>query len=146
MHAPKSSRRQTVLLRPHNSVHSLSEPEYCCVWSKLSEFGATDMAAARVIAVGNTTSSLLLKGSRRLSQKPHGVSPCFNRLLSKKRLFNCSALYKPQVQIKEEGQFETFDYRVYLVDNSGRKVPFVFSYPFSHSLFSQQCGFCYFMI
>lgn len=128
MHAPKSSRRQRSFLRPHNSVYSLSEPEYCCVWSKLTEFGATDMAAARVIAVGNTTSSFLLKGSPRLWQKPHGVSPCLNRLESKKRPFNCSALYKPQVQIKEEGQFETLDYRVYLLDNSGRKVPFVISF------------------
>uniref|UniRef100_A0A5B6ZBV6 inorganic diphosphatase n=1 Tax=Davidia involucrata TaxID=16924 RepID=A0A5B6ZBV6_DAVIN len=82
------------------------------------------MAATRVIAtVASTntiTTSLLFKGPFRRS---HSLSLCFNnRLVSKKRLFTCSALYKPDVQIKEEGQPDTLDYRLFFIDNSGKKV------------------------
>ncbi|KAL6555574.1 Soluble inorganic pyrophosphatase 6, chloroplastic [Orobanche hederae] len=30
-------------------------------------------------------------------------------------------IYNPRVQIKEEGQSETLDYRVFFLDNSGKK-------------------------
>ncbi|KAH7852049.1 hypothetical protein Vadar_019923 [Vaccinium darrowii] len=80
-------------------------------------------AAGRVIAtVASTTAttSLLSRGSLRRSQV---LSLCFNssRLVPKKRLFTCVALYKPDVQIKEEGLPETLDHRVFFVDNSGKK-------------------------
>ncbi|XP_059653128.1 soluble inorganic pyrophosphatase 6, chloroplastic-like [Cornus florida] len=85
------------------------------------------MAATRVIstiAASNSraaTTSLLLKGPFRSS---HSLSLCFNnRLVPKKRSFTCTALYKPfDVQTKEEGQPETLDYRVFFVDDSGKKV------------------------
>ncbi|RXH90442.1 hypothetical protein DVH24_035206 [Malus domestica] len=41
---------------------------------------------------------------------------------SSRRPFNCTAIYNPQVQIKEEGQPETLDYRLFFVDRSGQKV------------------------
>lgn len=85
------------------------------------------MAATRVIvSASNTiTTSLLQKRSLRSSKS---FSLCFkntqNRFVSlqKRRLFTCSAIYNPQVQIKEEGQPETLDYRVFFLDNSGKKV------------------------
>ncbi|KAA8536327.1 hypothetical protein F0562_028805 [Nyssa sinensis] len=81
------------------------------------------MAATRVMATvtsTTTTTSLLSKGPFRRS---HILSLSFNnRLVSKKQLFACSALYKPELHIKEEGQPETLDYRVFFVDNSGKKV------------------------
>ncbi|KAI3702281.1 hypothetical protein L6452_28014 [Arctium lappa] len=83
------------------------------------------MAATRVMVSASnigTSSSLLFKTP---FLKPHCLSLCFNnntKLVSKKRSFTCSALYKPQLQIKEEGQPETLDYRVFFVDNSGKKV------------------------
>ncbi|KAH7865238.1 hypothetical protein Vadar_004075 [Vaccinium darrowii] len=81
-------------------------------------------AAGRVIAtVASTTAttSLVSGGSLRRSQV---LSLCFNsnRLVPKKRLFTCTALYKPDVQIKEEGLPQTLDYRVFFVDNSGKKI------------------------
>ncbi|KAH7851900.1 hypothetical protein Vadar_018152 [Vaccinium darrowii] len=81
-------------------------------------------AAGRVIATvpsTTATTSLLSRGSLRRSQ---GLSLCFNssRLVPKKRLFPCTALYKPDVQIKEEGLPETLDYRVFFIDNSAKKV------------------------
>ncbi|XAR73026.1 Inorganic diphosphatase [Bertholletia excelsa] len=38
-----------------------------------------------------------------------------------KRVFTCTALYKPEVQIREEGQPETLDYRVFFVGDSGKR-------------------------
>ncbi|KAH7850894.1 hypothetical protein Vadar_004333 [Vaccinium darrowii] len=80
-------------------------------------------ATGRVIAtVASTTAttSLLSRGSLRRSQV---LSLCFNssRLVPKKRLFTCTALYKPDVQIKEEGLPEFLHYRVFFFDNSGKK-------------------------
>ncbi|KAF7143245.1 hypothetical protein RHSIM_Rhsim05G0094600 [Rhododendron simsii] len=68
-------------------------------------------AASRVIATVASTTSLLSRGSLRRSQT---LTLCFNssRLVTKKRLFTCTALYKPDVQIKEEGLPETLDYRI----------------------------------
>ncbi|KAK2987429.1 hypothetical protein RJ640_018566, partial [Escallonia rubra] len=82
------------------------------------------MAATRVIASASNiaTSSLLSKGPL---LRPHSLSLCFsttNRLVSKKRLFSCRALYKPEVLTKEEGLPETLDYRIFFLDNSGKKV------------------------
>ncbi|KAI3827920.1 hypothetical protein L1987_02009 [Smallanthus sonchifolius] len=86
------------------------------------------MSAARVMASTTTigaSSSLLFKAAASPFFKPHSISLCFNnttKLVSKKRGFACSALYRPDVQIKEEGQPETLDYRVFFLDNSGKKV------------------------
>ncbi|KVI01863.1 soluble inorganic pyrophosphatase 6, chloroplastic-like [Cynara cardunculus var. scolymus] len=86
------------------------------------------MAATRIMVSASnigTSSSLLFKTAVSPSFKPQCLSFCFNnntRLVSKKRAFTCSALYKPEIQIKEEGQPETLDYRVFFVDNSGKKV------------------------
>ncbi|EOY15582.1 hypothetical protein SCA6_008926 [Theobroma cacao] len=42
---------------------------------------------------------------------------------SPRRLYHsCRAIHNPKVQIKEEGQPQTLDYRVFLVDHSGKKV------------------------
>ncbi|KAM7482373.1 hypothetical protein LguiB_006956 [Lonicera macranthoides] len=83
-------------------------------------------AAARVMMVSSasnvtTTSSLLFKSP---FLRPHTLTPSFNSrlLLSKKRFFNCRALYKPSIQTKEEGLPETLDYRVFFLDNSGKKI------------------------
>ncbi|KAM0031693.1 putative inorganic diphosphatase [Helianthus debilis subsp. tardiflorus] len=83
------------------------------------------MAAARVMAstttIGASSSSLLLKAAASPFFKPQCVSFRF-KLASKNRTFSCSALYRPDVQIKEEGLPETLDYRVFFLDNSGKKV------------------------
>ena len=39
-----------------------------------------------------------------------------------RRSYTCRAIYNPLVVVKEEGQPETFDYRVFFVDKSGKKV------------------------
>uniref|UniRef100_A0A7N0V173 inorganic diphosphatase n=1 Tax=Kalanchoe fedtschenkoi TaxID=63787 RepID=A0A7N0V173_KALFE len=41
---------------------------------------------------------------------------------SSRRLFACRALYVPEIKVKEEGQAETLDYRVFFVDQGGKKV------------------------
>ncbi|KNA15264.1 hypothetical protein SOVF_099780 [Spinacia oleracea] len=84
------------------------------------------MAATRVItAATNTTSSLIFKRpiSSQFSKKSSNfISLSFNPTLSK-RLFTCRAIYRPQdVVSKDQGQPETLDYRVFFVDNSGKKV------------------------
>jgi inorganic pyrophosphatase len=90
---------------------------------------AAKMATARVMsAATNTTVSCLLfkRPFFSLNQK----APNFNNNLRfntttkrvSKRLFSCKSIYNPDVQIKEEGQPETLDYRVYFLDNSGKKV------------------------
>ncbi|KAL0376026.1 UNVERIFIED_CONTAM: Soluble inorganic pyrophosphatase 6, chloroplastic [Sesamum calycinum] len=72
------------------------------------------MAAARVIASASNAvaGTLLPRGPLRV--KPQSVGLCLknNRLLTqRRRFFNCTAIYNPQFQIKEEGQPETLDYR-----------------------------------
>ncbi|KAF2296495.1 hypothetical protein GH714_040458 [Hevea brasiliensis] len=89
------------------------------------------MAAARVMAAAAatnaTTSCFLLRRTFALNQRPHFRGFCFSgtRQLSlsssKRSLFTCTALHKPEFQIKEEGQPETLDYRVFFRDNSGKK-------------------------
>ncbi|XP_027364793.1 soluble inorganic pyrophosphatase 6, chloroplastic isoform X1 [Abrus precatorius] len=78
------------------------------------------MAATRAIAIAsNTTCSLITK-------KPFvgATSLCFNNLKFSRtrRSYTCRAIYNPQVVVKEEGQPETLDYRVFFVDKSGKKV------------------------
>ncbi|KAI3843145.1 hypothetical protein MKW92_049484, partial [Papaver armeniacum] len=46
----------------------------------------------------------------------------FSRRASSKRAFTCKPLYKPEIQIKQEGPPETLDYRVFFQDNSGKKL------------------------
>ncbi|XP_047981729.1 soluble inorganic pyrophosphatase 6, chloroplastic-like isoform X2 [Salvia hispanica] len=82
------------------------------------------MAPTRVIAsAGNTVSGVFLCGGQSIAA-PRSLNLCFRngRLLTqRRRLFTCNAIHNPQVQIKEEGQPESFDYRVFFVDNSGKK-------------------------
>ncbi|KAJ8764778.1 hypothetical protein K2173_009179 [Erythroxylum novogranatense] len=89
------------------------------------------MASARVMAAATnaTASYLLFKRSTGLNSRPQLNSLCFglNRkrqvLLSSKRLFSCKAIYIPgDLQIKEEGQPETVDYRVFFLDHSGKRI------------------------
>nr|ATJ00691.1 soluble inorganic pyrophosphatase 7 [Hevea brasiliensis] len=90
------------------------------------------MAAARVMAAAAatnaTTSCFLLRRTFALNQRPRFRGFCFNgkRQLSlsssKRSLFTCTTLHKPEFQIKEEGQPETLDYRVFFLDKSGKKV------------------------
>ncbi|MBA0572658.1 hypothetical protein Golob_002984 [Gossypium lobatum] len=83
-------------------------------------------AAARVIAIaGNSTaaasSCLHIKTPFALQRCSNGLR--FNNVRrSSKRLFSCNAIYNPQVQIKQEGQPETLDYRVFFEDTSGKKI------------------------
>ncbi|KVI10888.1 Inorganic pyrophosphatase, partial [Cynara cardunculus var. scolymus] len=80
------------------------------------------MAATRVMVSVSSSSSLLFKAAATPLLKTNRLRPCFNthnRLVSSNRFFTCRALYKPDFQIKEEGQPETLDYRVFFVDNSG---------------------------
>ncbi|OVA06813.1 Inorganic pyrophosphatase [Macleaya cordata] len=88
------------------------------------------MATARVLAAAatggrlhecNATASFLLRQSSSILPIKHkAIDLSFNR--KSKRPFTCKSLYKPEVQIKQEGQPETLDYRVFFVDNSGKKV------------------------
>ncbi|CAH9144566.1 unnamed protein product [Cuscuta epithymum] len=80
------------------------------------------MATSRVmISASNTiTTSVLSRGPLR---RHNTFNLCFKSVPSQKsRFLTCSAIYNPQFQIKEEGQPETIDYRVFLVNNSGKKV------------------------
>ncbi|KAI3509444.1 hypothetical protein L1887_24714 [Cichorium endivia] len=86
------------------------------------------MAAARVMMSASsisTSSSTIFKVAATPLLKPNRLRPCFNthnKLVSSKRFFTCRALYKPHVQITEEGLPETLDYRVFFVDDSGKKI------------------------
>ncbi|WCJ18130.1 Inorganic pyrophosphatase [Euphorbia peplus] len=93
------------------------------------------MAAARVMAAAatnsaaaTTTSCLLLKRPFGLTQRIHFNSISFNAKKnlsfssSKRSLFTCTAIHNPELKIKEEGQPETLDYRVFFLDHSGKKV------------------------
>ncbi|RDX96040.1 Soluble inorganic pyrophosphatase 6, chloroplastic [Mucuna pruriens] len=78
------------------------------------------MAATRAITVAsNSPCSLFTK-------KPFvgGTSLFHNNLkfCRTRRSYSCRAIYNPQFVVKEEGQPETLDYRLFLVDKSGKKV------------------------
>ncbi|KAH9655321.1 Soluble inorganic pyrophosphatase 6 [Citrus sinensis] len=84
------------------------------------------MAAAK--AISQTTSCLLSKTPFALKHKSHITNLCFGTkgvAFPSKRLFSCRAIYNPQVQITEEGQPETLDYRVFFVNNSGKKLSWI---------------------
>lgn len=40
------------------------------------------------------------------------------------RSYTCKAIYYPEVSVKEEGEPQTLDYRVFFHDKSGKKVQF----------------------
>ncbi|KAI3448210.1 hypothetical protein Pfo_004875 [Paulownia fortunei] len=83
------------------------------------------MAATRVIASASNAIAGTLLPRGPLRGKPQSLSLCFRNsrfLTQRRRLFTCSAIYNPQVQTKEEGQPETLEYRVFFLDNSGKKI------------------------
>ncbi|XP_023530049.1 soluble inorganic pyrophosphatase 6, chloroplastic-like [Cucurbita pepo subsp. pepo] len=90
------------------------------------------MAAARVLANATTTTTAAVTASCFLSKTSlfpkHRLPYDSNflsfsrRLPSSRKSFSCRALYIPEVKIKEEGQPETLDYRVFFTDQSGKKV------------------------
>nr|VDC84844.1 unnamed protein product [Brassica rapa] len=84
------------------------------------------MAATRVMmTAAQTTSCFLAKRAFLLPEKTSHGALCFNRralALKSKRPFSCSSIYNPHVKVKEEGQPETLDYRVFFLDGSGKKV------------------------
>ncbi|XP_073126289.1 soluble inorganic pyrophosphatase 6, chloroplastic [Henckelia pumila] len=83
------------------------------------------MAAARVVASASSTVNASLLSRVPLKGNPQSLRLCFSnsRLATlKRRLFTCNAIFNPQFQTKEEGKPETLDYRVFFVDNSGKKI------------------------
>ncbi|CAA2965169.1 soluble inorganic pyrophosphatase 6, chloroplastic [Olea europaea var. sylvestris] len=79
-------------------------------------------AATRVIASSRSTITTTLFSKTPFFGKTQNLSLRFRSNVQKRRLFTSRAIYNPQVQIKEEGQPETLDYRVFFVDSSGKKV------------------------
>ncbi|KAL8170262.1 hypothetical protein V2J09_022066 [Rumex salicifolius] len=87
------------------------------------------MATMRVMAMAtaatnSTTTSLIFKRPPvQLKQNSaQSLTLGLKRTLSR-RLFTCRAIYRPEeIQIKDEGQPETLDYRVFFLDNSGKKI------------------------
>lgn len=81
------------------------------------------MAAARAITIASNSTCTLLR------KKPFvgGTALSLNNLkfCRTRRSYTCRAIYNPQLVVKEEGQPETLDYRVFFVDQSGKKVPFL---------------------
>ncbi|GAB4838384.1 Soluble inorganic pyrophosphatase 6, chloroplastic [Ancistrocladus abbreviatus] len=85
---------------------------------------ASAIATARVAAAATSTATSFIfkRPPLRLKQGSDSFTLKFNRTLSN-RLFTCRAIYKPEeIQVKEEGQSETLDYRVFFLDNSGKKI------------------------
>ncbi|KAF8019705.1 hypothetical protein BT93_G0410 [Corymbia citriodora subsp. variegata] len=91
------------------------------------------MATARVIPAAAATSCLFSRTPASLNRRAGSAGGlCFFRragaggapapLSSSRRSFACSAIYNPLVKVKEEGKPETLDYRVFLVDDSGKKI------------------------
>ncbi|KAG7977316.1 hypothetical protein I3843_05G025800 [Carya illinoinensis] len=85
------------------------------------------MAATRAVAVASkaNASCLLFKKPFLFKHAPYSNSLCFKNLRvasSVKRLLTCSAIYNPEVQIKEAGPPETLDYRLFFSDSSGKKI------------------------
>lgn len=81
------------------------------------------MAATRAITIASNSTCTLLR------KKPFvgGTALSLNNLKfgRTRRSYTCRAIYNPQIVVKEEGQPETLDYRVFFVDQSGKKVPFL---------------------
>ncbi|KAI4299208.1 hypothetical protein L6164_032688 [Bauhinia variegata] len=85
------------------------------------------MAATRAMTIAsNSTSCLLAKNPVLLKHRPFIQSLSLKNLKvassSSKRSYTCRAIYNPEVLVKEEGQPETLDYRVFFVDKYGKKV------------------------
>ncbi|KAJ9705453.1 hypothetical protein PVL29_003475 [Vitis rotundifolia] len=75
------------------------------------------MAVARLAVIANPLLSLNRISQVRSLRCNNGVS-----LSVSKRLFTCKALHNPQLHVKEQGQPETLDYRVFFHDSSGKTV------------------------
>ncbi|CAL0300841.1 unnamed protein product [Lupinus luteus] len=89
------------------------------------------MAATRAIAIAtnSTCSSFLTNHIHKPFLLPRTTFSINNLRLSsssssktKTRSFTCRAIYNPQLLVKEDGQPETLDYRVFFHDQSGKKV------------------------
>ncbi|GLT96948.1 hypothetical protein SLE2022_145380 [Rubroshorea leprosula] len=79
--------------------------------------------ASRAIALAsNTMTASCFLPKTPFVLKQGALSCSGGRRLAKRLLFTCNAIYKPQVQIKEEGQPETLDYRVFFLNDSGKKI------------------------
>ncbi|KAK7331795.1 hypothetical protein VNO80_28535 [Phaseolus coccineus] len=78
------------------------------------------MAATRAITIASNSTCTLLR------KKPFvgGTALSLGNLkfCRTRRSYTCRAIYNPQIVVKEEGQPETLDYRVFFVDKSGKKV------------------------
>ncbi|KAI4318765.1 hypothetical protein MLD38_032434 [Melastoma candidum] len=79
---------------------------------------SSSLAAAPIACVA---AALSCSNSSLLGGKRVVVSPPLSEG-RRSRVFTCSAIHNPQVQVQEEGKPETLDYRVFLVDGSGKKV------------------------
>ncbi|KAG9133397.1 hypothetical protein Leryth_024112 [Lithospermum erythrorhizon] len=81
------------------------------------------MGATRVIASASTTitTSLFHKSP---FHRPNGFSICFSKQLThKRRILTCNAIYNPQkIQTIERGHPQTLDYRVFFLNDSGKKI------------------------
>lgn len=74
-------------------------------------------APARIAGIATPFLSLSRRSQVRTLRCDNGVS-----VLVSKRLFSCSAIHNPQLHVKEQGQPETLDYRVFFHDSSDKKV------------------------
>ena len=80
-------------------------------------------AAARLLtAVGALQGSRTGKCGLLLPRQSFFGSTGAVRLRSRATHKGCRALYKPDIEVKDEGQPETLDYRVFFLDGSGKKV------------------------
>lgn len=103
------------------------------------------MAATRAITIASNSTCTLL------SKKPFvgGTSLSLGNLkfCRTRRSYTCRAIYNPQIVVKEEGQPETLDYRVFFVDKSGKKVPFLLGqFGFYILLSNGNWNFCFFFV
>ncbi|CAA6657619.1 unnamed protein product [Spirodela intermedia] len=80
-------------------------------------------AAARVLtAAGAMQGSHAGKCGLLFQRRPFAARPGAVHFRSKGLHKACRALYQPDIQIKEEGQPETLDYRAFFLDGSGKKI------------------------
>ncbi|KAK8961757.1 hypothetical protein KSP40_PGU020931 [Platanthera guangdongensis] len=89
-------------------------------------------AAAGILTSGRLTASIggalhahsvnLAFHSNLAAFSPKRFSPAAISFRPRCRPFACTALYKPDFSVKEEGTKETLDYRVFFIDSSGKKV------------------------
>ncbi|XP_047324576.1 soluble inorganic pyrophosphatase 6, chloroplastic-like [Impatiens glandulifera] len=89
-------------------------------------------AAARVLTTAAATGNSALSSSflfRSPFLRSHGAANLSinnskkNKYEARRNLLTCRAIYNPEVlQIKEDGQPETLDYRVFFQDQSGKNI------------------------